>query len=217
MKSSSVLPPASSDTIEQNPKPLAFVHRYYIFLKLHYFLFFSAFGIIYPVLSITLRNQGLSNRELSLLNAIVPFIVFFSNPMIGFVADRTRRYLSTFNIVLVAVVALYGILFLLPSIRTHAIQGQVVYDPSTSRRMLEFCANPNVAISCASRSACGCTYKANCTTYDSDDADSQQCLFDFSMNSKAIYKHAEQKIQSTCGIDYQISIEHLLVNNSLGK
>ncbi|CAF4468076.1 unnamed protein product, partial [Rotaria magnacalcarata] len=54
MESPSMLAPTT------NVVSASFVHRHYILLKAHYFLFFSAFGILYPILNITLRSRGLS-------------------------------------------------------------------------------------------------------------------------------------------------------------
>jgi hypothetical protein len=189
--------------------PVPFVHRFYILVKSHYFLFFSAFGTIYPIINITLRSRGLSNTELSYINIIIPFLVFFTNPLLGFIADRSRRYLSTFNIVVIITIILYTIMFLLPVVKTRNIQADIIYDQKLGR-VLHFCASQEAATKCASRSNCGCTYQANCTTMKSVN---QKNNFDFifSMKSKDIYKEIGGRTDvnkpATCGIQYRVPIE----------
>ena len=94
----------------------SWIDRFHLLLKGHYFFFFSAFGTLYPILSITLRSRGLTTQEIALMNLIIPFLVFFSNPLIGFFADKSRRYVFVFNVILVLVTVLYSIMFQLPSI-----------------------------------------------------------------------------------------------------
>ena len=174
--------------IEQSP---SFLHRYYILLKGHYFLFFSAFGILYPVLNITLRSRGLSDVEISYLNLIIPFIVFFSNPLCGFLADHTRRYLLVFNFILGTVIISYAIMFLLPTIQTHYIEGNIIPDEHFNSRVLEFCANQEMATKCSSRSSCGCAYQAYCQ------ADNLIFNFTFTMNST----HTRESMNNPIGLN----------------
>jgi hypothetical protein len=198
-----------------------FVHRYYLLLKAHYFFFFSALGILYPILNITLRGRGLSNTELSYINIIIPFLVFFTNPLMGFIADRSRRYLFTFNFVLIIVTILYVIMFILPSVKSHNIRADMIYDLK-SGRVLDFCASQEVATKCASRSECGCSYRANCTLSDALDYKNQTFFFTFSMNSKDIYKEVKDvNVPIPCGIEYRVPIDQAIrespQNQSIGK
>lgn len=166
-----------SPTIHIEQSSASFLQRYYILLKGHYFLFFSAFGILYPVLNITLRSRGLSDVEISYLNLIIPFIVFFSNPLCGFLADHTRRYLLVFNFILGTVIVSYVIMFLFPAIQTYYIEGKINSDDQSSSRFLEFCATQETATKCSSRSSCGCAYQATCQ------ADNSRFNFTFTMNA----------------------------------
>src|SRR5271167_1960079 len=111
MESPSMLVPATN--VVGSIPSIPFIHRYYILLKGHYFLFFSAFGMLYPILNVTLRSRGLSNSEISYINLIIPFIVFFTNPLMGLTADHTRRYLLVFNLVLLITTIFYAIVFIL--------------------------------------------------------------------------------------------------------
>jgi len=204
-------------------KSTSFVHRFYVLLKVHYFLFFSAFGMLYPILNITLRGRGLSNTELSYINIIIPFLVFFTNPLLGYIADRSRRYLSTFNIVLIICTLLYAIMFLLPAVKTRNIEAEVIYDQKLGR-VLEFCASREVGTQCASRSACGCSYQASCTPFKSSNQ-KEHIAFNFSMNSKGIYKEIQGPTDingpKACGIQYRVPVEQAIrqriKDGSIGK
>jgi hypothetical protein len=200
MESPSMLAPTT--TVASSTSSIPFIHRYYILLKGHYFLFFSAFGMLYPILNVTLRSRGLSNSEISYINLIIPFIVFFTNPLMGLTADHTRRYLFVFNFVLLITTIFYIIVFILPPIKTNHIQAKILSDEQLNSRVLDFCASQDVATKCSSRSACGCTYKSYCSKGN------ERFNFTFTMNSS----HTRgQSIDSskppTCGIQYQVLID----------
>ena len=190
--------------------PLTFLHRYHLLLKAHYFFFFSAFGMLYPILSITLRSRGLSTTEISYMNLIIPFLVFFTNPLMGFAADQSRRFRLTFNILLTIVTILYCVMFLLPSIKNSHIQGTIATD-GQSGAVLKFCGSQEVATTCASRSECGCSYQANCTLFDG-----QKIPFVFFMNSNETRQQAKAAVElnkrATCSIDYEVPVEKYLVS-----
>ena len=183
----------------------SFIHRYNILLKLHYFLYFCSFGALYPIASITLRGRGLSDTEISYTNTIIPFLVFVTNPLFGFIADRSRRYKLTFCAVVTTCTILFGILFLLPSMKTQQIKGDLAYDEN-GKAVLDFCASQEVASKCSSRSECGCSYQANCTTIDTP----ERFAFSFAMNSKSIRKELDGKAPAVCGIQYRIPIDEEL-------
>jgi hypothetical protein len=193
---------------------LSIVNRFYVhlkrhfLLKVHYFLFFGAFGMLYPILNITLRSRGLSNIELSYVNIIIPFLIFIGNPLLGFIADHTRRYLLTFNFIFVLVTILYTSIFLLPTVKTRHIQANVINDRQLGP-LLEFCASQEVATKCASRSECGCSYLATCTTINALNH-KEHFAFNFSMNSNGTQKEnqgaTDMNQPATCGIQYQVPV-----------
>lgn len=188
-----------------------FYHRYYVLLKAHYFLFFSAFGIIYPILSVTLRDRGLSNAEIAYTNLIIPFLVFFINPWIGFIADHTRRYLLTFNSILVVVISLYICMFLLSPISSDKIKANMVYDDRLGH-VLDFCASQEAATQCSARSECGCAYTALCVK--------QNVSFDFNFTMNA--KHTrhisvaptDMSHSDSCGLQYRVPVNQSVANYS---
>jgi len=179
---------------------LSFIHNYHLLLKTHYFLFFSAFGVIFPILSLTLRSHGLSNIEISFSNIILPFLVFLTSPILGFIADKSRRFLLTFNIILIIVIITFTSLFFLPYIKSHHIQADL-HNIKQSKYVLDFCASQEVAIKCSSRSECGCSYQAYCKE------ENITLNFTFTMNLYNIEKELNNNQQSQCGINYRIPIE----------
>ncbi|CAF1611547.1 unnamed protein product [Adineta ricciae] len=185
---------------------LPFLHRHHLLLKTHYFLFFSSFGIIFPILNLTLRSHGLSNTEISFSNFILPFLVFFTSPLIGVIADKSRRFILTFNLLLLLVILTMTTLFFLPRIRSHHIQANLHPGPSSSY-LLDFCASQEVVSKCSSRSECGCTYQAHCV------AQNQTLNFSFTMNSYTTERHLYENEYVLCDINYQVSVENL----SIGK
>ncbi|CAF4121725.1 unnamed protein product, partial [Adineta steineri] len=74
------------------------IHRYYLILKAHYFFSYASFAAFGPIMNIILRSRGLSDVEISYINLAIPFSVFFTNPLVGFLADHTRRFRLIFNI-----------------------------------------------------------------------------------------------------------------------
>jgi hypothetical protein len=208
MESSSVNPSADR-TFSQATDTCA--QRYYLLLKGHYFLFFSAFGMLYPILSITLRSRGLSTTEISLMNLIIPFAVFFSNPLMGFAADKSRRFQLTFNVLLAIVTILYAILFYLPSIQNDHIQATIINNQNDGYQ-LKFCASQEMGTKCASRSECGCSYYANCIFSNNDNLS-----FEFHMNANETHEQLRTSIDvnrlDTCNIDYYVAIDTHIVSS----
>lgn len=184
---------------------LSFLHRHHLLLKTHYFLFFSSFGIIFPILNLTLRSHGLSNTEISFSNFILPFLVFFTSPLIGVIADKSRRFILTFNLLLILVILTMTTLFFLPHIQSHHIQANLHPGPSSSY-LLDFCASQEVVSKCSSRSECGCAYQAHCVTQN------QTLNFTFTMNSYTTEKHSYENEHILCDINYQVPVD----NQSIG-
>lgn len=178
-----------------------FIQRHYLLLKTHYFLFYSSLGVIFPILNLTLRSHGLSNTEISFSNIILPFLVFFLSPSIGFLADRSRRFHFTFNIIFVIAVITLLTLFCLPSIQSDHIQANL-HRLDSSQYVLDFCASQEMATQCSSRSECGCIYQASCRT------DHRRWRnFTFTMTSSDLQKELNDDRPSQCGITYRIPIQ----------
>ncbi|CAF4508453.1 unnamed protein product [Rotaria socialis] len=209
MESPSMLAPTTNAVSASSTA--SFVHRHYILLKAHYFLFFSAFGILYPILNITLRSRGLSNSELAYINLIVPFLVFFTNPLLGFIADHSRRYLLTFNCILLIVTILYGIMFISPTIKSHNIDANIIYDNKLGR-VLDFCASQEVATKCSSRSECGCSYSSFCRK------DNSPFNFTFTMSPNdtrlTTISLVDISASSKCGIQYRVPVDKYLTGDN---
>ncbi|CAF1292604.1 unnamed protein product [Rotaria sp. Silwood1] len=185
---------------------LSFIKRHHVILKTHYFLFFSAFGVVFPILNLTLRSHGLSNTEISISNTVLKFLIFLTNPLMGFIADKSRRVLLTFNSLLVIYSIAFTILFLLPNIKSHHIQADL-HDLKHSQYVLDFCASQEVVTKCSSRSACGCSYQAYCHR------ENVSFNFTFTMNSYNVQKRLKDTLNSKCGIEYRVPIDEVLLKN----
>ncbi|CAF1435239.1 unnamed protein product [Adineta steineri] len=207
--------PSSADNADTLQSKLSFIHRYYLLLKAHYFLFFAAYGAFYPILSITLRSRGLSDTEISYLNIGIPFLIFFTNPLMNYIADLSRRYKLTFNCVyFIAAIACASIL-VAPSVKSGNIQADMTHDRQLGH-ILDLCASQELATKCASRAKCGCTYQANCSFDDvlnrGYNNQMEPFLFNFSMKSENIRKETNDingvTKQQACGIKYKVLIDN---------
>ncbi|CAF3505967.1 unnamed protein product [Rotaria socialis] len=183
-----------------------FMNRYYLLLKTHYLLFYSAYGAIIPILNLTLRAHGLSNTEISYSNIILPFLIFFTSPLLGFIADHSRRFILTFNVILSITICLFLIMFFLPTVKSHHIQADMRHD-NQHGYLLIFCASQEVATKCATRSECGCSYQARCVQ------DKTAFNFTFTMSSISIEKDLKDDTKSTCEIDYRVPIEEPFIKS----
>ncbi|CAF4002893.1 unnamed protein product, partial [Rotaria magnacalcarata] len=196
----------SMDLVPESSK-LSFIQRYHVILKTHYFLFFAGFGVVFPILNLTLRAHGLSNTEISLSNTILPFLVFVSSPLMGLIADKSRRFLLTFNILLFIVIAAFTILFSLPRIKSHKIQADL-QRLKTSEYALDFCSSQEVVTQCSSRSECGCSYQAYCKAED--------LSFNFTMAHYSPIEHTlTDSLKSKCGIRYRVPVDQNVLQDKL--
>ena len=66
-----------------------------------------------PILNLILRGRGFTDSEISYINLVIPFLIFFTNPLFGYFADRDRRFRLTFNITLGLATILFVIMFFL--------------------------------------------------------------------------------------------------------
>jgi MFS family permease len=133
----------------------SFIQRDYIVLKLHYFLSHSSLSSFSPVLDMILDHRGLSFLEISYINLLIPFLVFFTNPLFGYIADHTRRFRLIFNITFGLGTILFVIMFFFPSIKNSHIRGEL-HENKTMEYSMIFCANEEFARKCTLRSKCGC-------------------------------------------------------------
>jgi hypothetical protein len=209
----------SEDATVDRSKSLSFFQRYYVLLKAHYFFCYSNFASIGPILNITLRSRGLSNLEISSINLVIPFLIFFTNPLIGFCVDHTRRFRLTFNVILGLATISFTTLFFLPHIKTNNIQAEM-YQTETMRYSMIFCASKEFADKCSLRSQCGCDYQAICTlfpTANNFNESSQRKIihFNFTMDSKYVEKEVKNRsVRSTkgsvCDMNYRVSIDETI-------
>lgn len=183
-------PSVEGTTTVDKSSTLSFVYRHYLLLKVHYFFYFSGYGTMYPIMSITFLARGLSHTEIFYSNVIIPFLTFFTNPLIGLIADRFRRYLLTINVILCLMTYVNIIIFALPSMKSYPIRADM-RQIDTMGRVLDFYASEETAINCALWSECGCAYQATCIPsmiHYSIDGKMNMFNFIFGMNSERTQK-----------------------------
>lgn len=56
-------------------------------IKAHYFFFFGAMGGVMPFMPVLAKNLGINSTAVGLVYTVLPFCVFFSKPLFGFVTD----------------------------------------------------------------------------------------------------------------------------------
>ena len=152
----------NDNTTHDGRKSLPFLHRHYLLLKGHYFLSYSTFTSLGPILSLILRGRGFTDAEISYINLGIPFLVFFTNPLLGSLADRGRRFRLTFNVALAIATIVFIIMFFLPSIKFNHIHGEI-HRTNSMEYSLDFDASKDFSRKCALRAQCGCIYQATCT------------------------------------------------------
>jgi MFS transporter, PPP family, 3-phenylpropionic acid transporter len=62
-----------------------------LLVKVIYFLYFSAFGIVTAYLNIYYKSIGLSGFQIGWIGSIVPLVALISSPFVGFITDRLSR------------------------------------------------------------------------------------------------------------------------------
>ncbi|GBM03867.1 Major facilitator superfamily domain-containing protein 6 [Araneus ventricosus] len=84
-------------------------------IKAHYFFFFGAMGGVMPFMPVLAKNLGITSTALGLVYTVLPFCVFFSKPLFGFITDFFRNIkLIVFVLVCVTSVGYFSIRFLRP-------------------------------------------------------------------------------------------------------
>jgi hypothetical protein len=182
----------NDDTTNDRRKSLPFLHRNYLLLKGHYFLSYCTFASLGPILSLILRGRGFTDAEISYINLCIPFLVFFTNPLLGFLADRGRHFRLTFNISLAIATILFIIMFFLPSIKFNHIQGEI-HRTNPMKYSLDFDASKDFARKCALRAQCGCIYQANCTKHH---LNGDELMETFHLNLTMNSRHVKQENRS---------------------
>ena len=197
----------------------SFLAHHNILLKGHYFLSYASLASVGLILSIAIRSRGFSNAEASYMNVVVPFLVFFTNPLMGYIADHTRRYRLMFNVTFGLGCIFLLIMFFLPSLKTSQIQGEL-HRSKSMEYSLKFCANKDFALKCHLRRKCGCIYHAQCTLLRSRNHSNEifpwkRFDWNFTMNEdvkkeKAILSRTNNK-QQRCDINYRVSINETIL------
>ena len=65
--------------------------RNLLLVKVIYFLYFSAFGIVTAYLNIYYKSIGLSGFQIGWIGSIVPLVALISSPFVGLITDRLAK------------------------------------------------------------------------------------------------------------------------------
>ena len=65
--------------------------RNLLLVKVIYFLYFSAFGIVTAYLNIYYKSIGLSGFQIGWIGSIIPLVALVSSPFVGLITDRLAR------------------------------------------------------------------------------------------------------------------------------
>ena len=124
---------------------LSFIQQSFLLLKAHYYLYFSAYGVINPVLSMTLQAHELLPTEIFYSNLIIQFLTFLTTPLIGFINDRSRRYIFTMNVILCLMICIYAVMFALPSVKSHPIRAET-HQINNMQHVLDLCTHDELPV-----------------------------------------------------------------------
>ena len=194
----------------------SFIHRNLFLLRAHYCLYFSAYGMIVPILSITLRSRGLFPTEIFYANVIIPFLTFLTTPFIGFIADHSRRYICMMNILLCLVTCVYAFLFTLPSVKSYPIRADM-HQTTNMQYVLDFCTHDELSVQCALRSECGCIYQASCRPIMLDDSTVYKPISTFNFTFEMNSNHFDYNRSTSCEIHHRISINRSLIELTMNE
>ncbi|GFT40479.1 major facilitator superfamily domain-containing protein 6-B [Nephila pilipes] len=85
-------------------------------IKSHYFFFFGAMGGVIPFMPVLAKGLGINATAVGLIYTVLPFCVFFSKPLFGYITDYFQNIkLIVFLLVCVTSVGYVSVIFL-PSI-----------------------------------------------------------------------------------------------------
>ncbi|GBM03828.1 Major facilitator superfamily domain-containing protein 6-A [Araneus ventricosus] len=92
---------------------LCLVNRRLLPIKAHYFFFFGAMGGVMPFMPVLAKNLGINSTAVGLVYTVLPFCVFFSKPLFGFITDLFRNIkLIVFLLVCATSVGYFSVIFL---------------------------------------------------------------------------------------------------------
>ncbi|GFT40483.1 hypothetical protein NPIL_596491 [Nephila pilipes] len=95
-------------------------------IKSHYFFFYGAMGAVIPFMPVLAKGLGINATAVGLVYTVLPFCVFFSNLLFGFITDYFQNIKVIIFLLVSATAVSYWSVILLPSIdNTHWTHVQV--------------------------------------------------------------------------------------------
>ena len=77
-------------------------------------LFFTAIGDLLPFIPVYMKQLGLSSTEAGIIYGVMPFISFFTRPLVGALADKTRHHKVVLMVCILLTGLCYGLLLVTP-------------------------------------------------------------------------------------------------------
>lgn len=99
---------------ENNMEPWYAVNKVLLPVKGIYFTFLAAIGDLLPFIPVYMKQLGLSSTEAGIIYGVMPFISFFTRPLFGAIADKTRRHKAVLICCSLMTGLLYGLLLVTP-------------------------------------------------------------------------------------------------------
>lgn len=88
-------------------------------MKLHYFFYSTAIGVVFLYLPLIAKNIGISATGFGFTFTIVPFITVFINPIFGYITDKFQKIKHIIIIITVLHTPIYFSINFIPEIKTE--------------------------------------------------------------------------------------------------
>lgn len=85
-------------------------------IKSHYFFFFGAMGGVIPFMPVLAKGLGINATAVGLIYTVLPFCVFFSKPIFGYITDYFQNIKRIVFLLVCVTTATYMSVIFLPSI-----------------------------------------------------------------------------------------------------
>ncbi|KAH9523321.1 hypothetical protein Btru_066384 [Bulinus truncatus] len=120
-------------------------------VKLFYFFFMAAVGVLLPFIALYMMFLGLSSRETGIIYGTMPFIGFFIRPLIGALADKFKKHKLTLMIVTCLTGVFYFLLIIVPGRSPSSyVQLSTSFKCNNEDSYVFDCTNPGNSPSCHS-------------------------------------------------------------------
>lgn len=145
--------------------------------------FFTAVGALLPYITVYMKQRGLSSSETGIIYGIMPFIGFFVKPLIGALADKTKKHKLVLICCTLSAGILYCLLLLTPKKETADVKVTTTLQCDSFDSYIKDCHPAFHLHSSKMEAERVCTSERSLTDYmimnglDKDNASSMTCEF----------------------------------------